>query len=610
MDITIAAIVLCLESQLARVRERISALKSQEKALERLIQKASSGQVSVTEILATLFTGEVAPAPEALRLRKQAAKSRTNSESETGVGETHDEAATGEGCVKTKKTRDSKAAKVLQFVTEHPGTTSEEIFAWCVEQGVYENNSADQVCLSALLASQKAKDKLFSNQEPGRRWHRYYVDEADAAAARKSAERNQGQKAVLAEIISERPSVAAVAAQEVPEKKLTPPTRPVLLQPAEAEEEPIIPPRPKKYQEGTLNGDLFGYIWDNDGVTIEEIRCHIAVSSWGNSAARNILKNVEAMKNHHQIFHERQKRDGATVIVYKAMGKDAAVSKLRQERQETRARERAAAPASGNGPSGDDESTEGHQAKKSHPPPLRLKIPSAQDDWLPAVIWLIKRLSGKCGVVEFETMCGRAKTELLDFGWDLSTVSGTVVENGLRKAVLKLQENGQVSFDPSGAILMDPDGDELEHGLEEDGLGEGHEDLKILLAADDAEEVAPQEQAPFMPSASRQSIPSLAVETVRQPLSLWRGSKQLNQAVRDMCQAIRELLLDRDDFDNGNDIANAFYEEGSKSLEYDPQVSFKRLEALARFSLQQMIARKEVGRDWEGFLVLADHSEP
>ena len=73
-----------------------------------------------------------------------------------------------------------------------------------------------------------------------------------------------------------------------------------------------------------------------------------------------------------------------------------------------------------------------------------------------------------------------------------------------------------------------------------------------------------------------------------------------------MHTVIRELLLDRDDFDNGTDIANAFYEEGSKSFEHDLQVSFKKLEALARFTLRQMIARKEVGRDWEGFLTLTN----
>ena len=607
MDITIAVIVLCLEGQLARVRERIAALKSQEKALERLIQKASSEQVSVAKILATLFTGEVAPAAEALRLRKQEARPRTNPKSETGVGETHDEAAAGEGCVKTKKARDSKAAKVIQFVTEHPGTTSEEIFAWCVEQGFYENNSADQVCLSVLLASQKAKDKLFSNQEPGKRWHRYYANEADAIAARQATGRGQSaaQKPVLAEVVPD--STVAAAQQEVPEKKSDAPIKPVLPQPIEAEEEPIVPPCPPTYQKGTLNGELWQYIWGNDGVTIEEIRLYIAGSVWGNSAANNIHKNVEAMRSHRHIFHERQKRPGATVIVYKAMGKDAAVSKMRSERREARAKEGTTAPASSKD-SSDDNPTEGHRARKSHPPPRKLKIPGMQDDWLPAVIWLIKRLSGKCGVVEFETLRERAKTELLDFGWDLSTVSGTVVENGVRKAVLKLQENKQVSFDPSGAILMDSDGDELEQEQEEGSLSDGQEDLKILLAADDAEEVVPQEQVPFSVTASRTLIPILAAEpdAVRSPLSSWRGQKQLNRAVREMRTVIRELLLDRDDFDNGTDIANAFYEEGSKSFEHDPQVSFKKLEALARFTLRQMIARKEVGRDWECFLILTN----
>lgn len=172
------------------------------------------------------------------------------------------------------------------------------------------------------------------------------------------------------------------------------------------------------------------------------------------------------------------------------------------------------------------------------------------------------------------------------------------------------EHHPDVLFDPSGAILMDSDGDELEQEPEEGDSNDDHEDLKILLAVDGDEEVIPQEESPFIPSVSHMPVssPTVEAEVVRRQLSLWRGKKQLNQAVRDMCEIIRELMLDRDDFDNGTDIANFFYEEGSKSFEYDPQVSFKKLEALVRFSLKQMIARKEVGRDWEEFLVLADHN--
>lgn len=615
MDITITTIVAYLESQLLRIGEQLAVLKLQEKRVQRLIEKASSGQINEAEVLSALFAGDssmVSVAQPTKRKRLIAVTKEVSGET-TGSQETADD--NSEAVNKPKKERDCKASKVVGFIAEHPGTTSEEIFAWCLEQGIYENNSADQACLSVLIAGQKSKKKLFSKPEPGKKWHRYYANEAAMPAVVEVSQPSacravimsdsevDGASAVSTKVAAETEPIVAQQEECITTETQSP--QPIAQTALPIEEEPLNPPCPKTYMPGTLNGDVFKFIWDNEGVTIDEIRQHIAVSTWGKSAAGNVHKNVEAMKSHRHIFRGKQNRAGATVVVYKAMSKDVAVSKMQRERQEARAREHAAAANKDQDSSGDKTSVDGPRTKKPHSPPQKLKTPSAQDDWSPAVIWLIKRLRGRCSVVDFETLCQRSKTDLVDFGLNLSTVSSTVIENAIRRTLMSLRETGRLVIDSDGVIMMcDSDDDEVVEDLEDEPNEDGA-DMAILLADDDGE-VPSTEEIPFIPPASSSRRLGLAIEEPRQQITLWRGKSQLNRAVQEMQKVIKELMADRDDFDNGNDIANAFFDEGTRSWEHNPQISFRKLEALVRLTIRLMIARKEINRDWDDFLVLAD----
>lgn len=456
MDITIATIVAYLKSQLLRIEGQQAVLRLQEKRIQHLIEKTSSGQVNEAEVLSALFAGDVPCVGEAPCLREDSVVPMT-SDSES-CAETVNDQNENHKIAETKKSRPSKESIVRSFIEGHPGTNSEEIFTWCVDQGVYADSSRSRTCLSVVLSELKKKELVVSQREPGRKWHRYYADQVS-----------------------------------------------------------------------------------------------MAVATTGNS-------------------EKDQKTEGSAS-------------------EES---------------SDDKDSAEGPRTKKPHPPPRHLKIPSVQDDWSPAIIWLIKRLRRRCTTVEFNMLCENAKIELTDFGWDLSTISSTVIENGMRKAALDLKESGRILMDAGGAILM-PDSDDEVEEEPEDEESDGDKDLETLLSED--EEVPPKEEPPFIPPTKPPSFLGPAIEEgPRRQIALWRGKKQLNQAVREMSEVIRELMTDRDDFDNGNDIANAFLDEGSKNWEHNQQMSFRKLEALVCFTLKQMIARKEVGRDWEDFLILYDRN--
>lgn len=225
---------------------------------------------------------------------------------------------------------------------------------------------------------------------------------------------------------------------------------------------------------------------------------------------------------------------------------------------------------------------------KSYP---KLKVPDSQDDWRPAVIWLIDATKDEDSeVVEFSILLQAAKEALRRFGWDLSTTSDGVIENSIRGALIQLERDKRISLGRGGQVAL--------FDLEDDNppVGDAANNQKAVLWQT---LTGPDEEGSEVDTNERDG-------DFREPLSPWgKDADKLRQAIRWMKEIILELLEDHEDFQNVLDIANAFFEDGSKSWRYDARLDFNKFKALVAYALKELISEKSVSRDRAKFLVIS-----